>query len=363
MKKIVSIILLTGALNAFAEDMQIRINPEQIDNLAVKTGSIFPSQQIPLLSAPAEVVVPANREILLSAPQPGLLSQLNANIGDKVQKGQIVAEINSPELVGLQQQFLTARSELKLAALEQSRDKKLLQEGVIAQRRWQQTEALYSSKAAIANEARQLLNIAGMAAADIDALAKSHRLSIRLSVRSPISGIILERKATVGSRLDMQAPLYRIADLTELWLAINIPQERLNDIRIGDWVQIPGHDARANINLLGQSVDPINQTVLARAVVQGQAKDLRVGQHMNVQIMKTNTEPAFKVPNTAIAQNAGHSYIFVKNNEGFMVTEVSVIGRQGQDSLISGPLRGDEQIATEGAVALKANWLGLGGDD
>lgn len=363
MKKIILSIILTGSLNVFAQDMQLHIAPEQIDNLAIKIGPMLPSQQIPLLSAPAEVVVPADREILLSTPQPGLLSQLLVNIGDKVAKGQVVAQVHSPELVSLQQQFLTTRNQLNLARLEQNRDKKLLQEGVIAQRRWQETKAMYSSKAAIADEAKQLLHIAGMSGAEIDTLAKTHQLNISLKVRSPIDGVVLERLATLGTRLDMQAPLYRIADLSELWLQINIPQERLLHIRIGDRVTIPGFTSLAEISLLGQSVDPNNQTVLARAIIKGDTENLRVGQHLNVQVMQTSAAMGFRVPNTAIAQNAGHSYVFVRNADGFAVTEVSVVGKQAQDSLITGALTADQQIALEGSVALKANWLGMGGDE
>lgn len=363
MRKHLISILLCAALNVQAEDMQVRLTSEQIDNLAIKTGTLVPSQQIPLLSAPARVVVPADHEILLSAPQPGLLTQLTGNIGDKVAKGQVLAQIHSPELVTLQQQFLTARSELNLAGFSQSRDKKLLQEGVIAERRWQETQALYSSKAAIAHEAKQLLNIAGMSAGEIDALAKTHQLSTTLNVRSPINGVILERLATLGSRLDMQAPLYRIADLSELWLEINIPQERLLSLHVGDGVHIPATDIEAQISLLGQSVDQSNQTILARAVILGKANNLRVGQQMNVQVMQTSPQSSFRVPNSAIAQNAGHSYVFVRNKDGFVVTEVQVVGKVEQDSLISGDLNGNQQIAVEGAVALKANWLGLGGDE
>lgn len=363
MRKQVISILLCAACNVQAEDMQVRLSSEQIDNLAIKTGALVPSQQIPLLSAPARVVVPADHEILLSAPQSGLLTQLTGNIGDKVAKGQVLAQIHSPELVTLQQQFLTARSELHLAGFNQSRDRKLWQEGVIAERRWQETQALYSSKVALAHEAEQLLIIAGMSADEINALAKSHRLSTTLNVRSPIDGVILERLATLGSRLDRQTPLYRIADLSELWLEINIPQERLLSLHVGDEVYIPATGSKAEISLLGQSVDQSNQTILARAVIRDESHNLRVGQQMTVQIMQTGLRPSFRVPNSAIAQNAGHSYVFVRNQDGFMVTEVQVIGKMEQDSLISGDLNGNQQIAVEGAVALKANWLGLGGDE
>ncbi len=363
MKKILFALLFSSTSPIFANDLQVRITAEQINNLSIKVATVTPSQQIPLLSAPATVVVPANKEILLSTTQSGLLSQLQANIGDKVQKGQVLAQIHSPELVALQQQFLTAASELHLAGLEKQRDQKLLHEGVIAERRWQETQSLHSSKATVADEARQLLLMAGMSATEIDSLAKTHKLSSLLTVRAPMSGVILERLATLGARLDIQSPLYRIADLSELWLEINVPQERLQQIRLGDTVQIADTPIQAKISLLGQSVNPDNQTVLARAVIQGNSRQLRVGQHLNVSLMQDIQQTGFKVPNAAIAQNAGHHYVFVRNADGFAVTEVTVVGKQDQDSVVYGSIGQQAEIAVQGAVALKATWLGLGGSE
>jgi len=363
MRRLIFGLLLTQALSVFAQDTQIKITQQQIDNLDIKVAQLTASQQIPLFYAPGKVVVPADREVLISSSQPGLVTQLPVNIGDKVHKGQLLAQLNSPELVGLQQAFLTAASELNLSGQERSRDQKLLQEGVIAQRRWQETQMLYSSKSAKADEARQLLLLAGMSAAEIKSLGQNHKLDNRLTIRAPIDGVVLERLTNLGARLDMQAPLYRIADLSELWLEINIPQERLSGIRLGDSVRLKGSEITAKISLLGQSVDRDNQTVLARAVIDGKAEGLRVGQNVNAQIMQNSFETGFLVPNTAIAQNEGRAYVFVRNQDGFAVTEVTVTGKQDANSLISGPLSGNEQIAIKGAVALKANWLGLGGGE
>ncbi len=363
MKKTLFSLLLASALNVNAEDMQIHMTQEQIDNLAIKVGPLLASQQVPLLYAPARVVVPANRELLISSPQPGLLVQLNVNIGDKVEKGLVLAKINSPELVALQQQFLTAGSEQHLSAKEYQRDKSLLQEGVIAERRWQETQALHTSKSAKTDEAKQMLNMAGMSASEISSLVKTRQLNSQLNVRAPISGVVLERMATVGARLDMQAPLYRVADLSELWLEINIPQQRLESLRIGDRIEGEDLAVAGKITLLGQSVNPENQTVTVRAVVDAKSAVLRVGQNLNVRILQDSRIPGFSVPNSAIAQNAGHAYVFVRNADGFAVTEVQVLGKHDEESLISATLNGGEHIAVQGSVALKANWLGLGGGE
>lgn len=352
---------LAGAVSA--QDAQIRISQQQIDNLDIKTAALVPSSTVPLFYAPGKVVTPADREILVSSSQPGLVTRLAANVGDTVHKGQTLAQLRSPELVGLQQAFLTAASELHLAGLERNRDQKLLQEGVIAERRWQETQTQHSGKAARADEARQLLLLAGMSPADIQTLAQTRKLGDSLQIRSPIDGVVLERMVNLGARLDIQAPLYRVADLAELWLEISIPQERLSTVKVGDRVRLESGDISATISLLGQSVNVDNQTVLARAVVDGRPQGLRVGQNVNVQILQHGVPGGFSVPNSALSQNEGRSYVFVRNAEGFAVVEVAVNGKQGSESLISGALTGNEHIAVKGAVALKANWLGLGSDE
>jgi membrane fusion protein, heavy metal efflux system len=363
MSKLLFCLLLVITMPVCAEHPQIQISQQQIDNLGIKLGAIVAGQQVPMLYAPARVVVPSYHEQMVNVPQPGFLTQLHANIGDNVKKGQLLAQLHSPELIALQQQFLTAQSELHLAGLERNRDQKLLQAGVVAERRWQQTQAIHSSKAAIADEAKQLLAMAGMSASEIAQLVKSHQLSGQIQIRSPIDGVVLERMATLGSRLDLLAPLYRIADLSELWLEINVPQEKMPAVRIGNQVKTDNEAITGKITLLGQSVDEDTQTILARATLSGKTDQLRVGQNLTIQIMLHSEQTAFKVPNTAIAQQNGLYFVFVRNPAGFAVKEVHILGKQSNESLITGPLRGEEQIALQGSVALKANWLGLSGDE
>jgi cobalt-zinc-cadmium efflux system membrane fusion protein len=355
-------------ISATAAENSIVIDAEHLKNLGIVLGKPEPARQIPLLTAPAKVVVPPSHEYLISSSQPGLITQLNASIGDAVKKGQVLAELNSPDLLTLQREYLKAESALQLGSLSWKRDKKLFEEGVIPERRWQETSSQYRAFASEASEHRQLLEIAGMTDAEIKQLKSSHRLSSRLKVLSPITGTVMERMGVSGSRVDMLAPLYRIADLTELWLEINIPQERAADVKLGDGVQLENIDwqdgpALAKISQISQNVNPESQTVLARAVIKDKPSPIRPGQRVNIRIIQTVEKPAYRVPNTSLAQHEGKAYLFIRRQSGFDVAPVAVIGKQGESSIIEGNLTGDEEIAIKGAVALKANWLGLGSDE
>lgn len=357
------LLLSLSAFTAHAVDNSVRISQENIDKLGIQLGKPEPVKQFPLLTAPATVVVPPSQEYTVSTSQAGFIEKMNAGLGDKIAKGQVLAQINSPDFVTLQRDYLKAASAMELATAVYQRDKKLLQEGVISDRRWQETSTEYRSAVSEADEHRQLLEIAGMTPADVAQFNKTHKLSRELNIRSPIAGVVMERMAAVGTHIDMMAPLYRIANLDELWLEIAIPQERAASIKIGDKVQAENSDANAKIALLGQSVNPENQTILARAIVQTHAESLRAGQRLNTRIIQAIAKAAFKVPNTAIAQNEGKAFVFVRTQQGFSVVPVEVIGKQDNDSVVSGELADGEDIAVKGAVALKANWLGLGSEE
>ena len=352
-------------------DNAIHISQDYFNNLGVILGKPAPAKQIPILTAPAKVVIPPTQEYIVSASQAGLITKLNAALGDKVKKGDVLAQLNSPDLLSMQRLYLKAVSEMQLGSFTYQRDKKLAEEGVIAERRWQETSSQYNAFVSEVNEHKQLLEIAGMTDGEINRLSKTRQLSSQLNVHAPITGVVMDRMAVAGERMDILAPLYRIANLDELWLEINIPPEHVGSIKIGDQVLVENSPVSAEITLLGQSVNPENQTLLARAVIvprpelgneqRGNRQPaLRAGQSINTRIIQASETAAFKVPNTAIAQNEGKYFIFIRNTDGFSVSPITVIGKQGEESIISGELAGDEDIAVKGAVALKAIWLGLG---
>lgn len=355
--------LVSTNLAADESDNKINLSKVQLYNLGIKLGTLKKVESVPLLNAPATVTIPPDQEYVVSTSQAGLVSQVHKTVGDRVSKGQLIAQIKSPELLALQQQYLRAVSERQLTLASYQRDKKLLNEGIIAKKRFQQSRSRHNAANVEVNAATQLLKIAGMSKSDINRLARKQKLSSELNIYAPITGVVLERMAVAGERLDMLAPLYRIANLEQLWLEISIPQEQVGMVRVGDKVAVDNTDIVASINLLTENVNAKNQSVLARAIIRHDKPGLRVGQNVNVQIEHGSKQVAYVIPNSAIAQSGGQTYIFLRIESGFLVKEINVIGRQDDNSVISGDLDGTEEVAIRGAVALKANWLGLGSDE
>ncbi|MDF1582527.1 MAG: efflux RND transporter periplasmic adaptor subunit [Methyloprofundus sp.] len=362
MREFIVLVICFFSTSLFATQ-QIKISEAQIYNLGIKLDKLQTIQSVPLLDAPAKVSIPPVNEYFVSTSYAGLVSQINASVGDEVAKGQVLATVKSAELLTLQQHHLSSINDLQLAKADYVRDQQLYKEGVIADRRWLQTKTRYNVFMAHFNETRQLLEISGMSEKDINALEKTRKLSSQLNVVAPISGIILERNIMAGERVDALAPLFRVANLDTLWLDISVPQQHISQVRLGDRVVIDGLGATACIFLLGRHIDEQNQTVLVRAEITDTQGNVRLGQTVNVKISQNSAAPLFKVPNAALAQSSGITYLFIRTKEGFTAQPVQVIGREATESIISGDLSASSEIASKGAVALKATMLGLGGDE
>ncbi len=358
MKKIIfALSLFTVAHPAFtaAQTQQtIQLSAQNSESLGIVQGKLIRATQIPVLYAPAKVLIPNNNEYVVSASQAGIIHQLKAATGDVVKKGDILAQIDSPNLLSLQSNYLKATSALQLANSAYQRDTSLAQDGIIAKRRVQETQSQFNAAEIDMKEAKRLLEMAG---------GNTHspeKLNSNLTLRSPISGVVIERMAVVGARIDMLTPLYRVANLQTLWLEIAIPQEDIAQISVGDQVSIDNTPFTAEISLLGQSVNIEDQTILARAIVKNVQGEIRAGQKLNVQIKKLSKQIAFRIPNSGVAQHDGKAFIFIRNDTGFTITPVTIISKQDEETIISGPLKGDEIIALKGTAVLKANWLGVG---
>jgi membrane fusion protein, heavy metal efflux system len=369
MKQLKKLLLLTmlglSAISpiAWAESDFIKLSQQQIDNLGIKIGKLETASHVPLFTAPAKVVVPPTHDFIVSTSQAGLVVKMNASVGDKVTKGEVLGLINSPDLLTLQGNYLKAVGALKLATATYNRDKTLRKEGVISGRSEQEAFSLYNAALIEANEAKQLLQIAGMSASEFKQLDNTGRLASQISIRSPITGRVIERMAVTGTHVDPMSPLYRVANLDELWLEINIPQDYIDDVKIGDKVQVENALAEAEIKALGQSVNPENQTILARAVIRDNPSSVRVGQKVTIQHMQASDAVTYKLPDVAIAHNGGKTYVFIREKDGFKVGQVTILGKQADGSVITGNFSGNEDIAINNASALKATMLGLGSSE
>ena len=313
---------------------------------------------------PGQVAVPNAQLRVVSAPQAGVIESLLAAEGERVAAGAELARLSSPELLAVQGDYLETLTRLELADSELERDRMLHAEGIIAERRLIETRARHKELATLADQHRQRLELAGLDAAAIEALAAGRRLSPVLVVRAPIGGVVLEQLAATGQSVAAAAPLYRLAELDTLWVEVHVPVESLAGIAPGSGVLVPDLGVEGRVITVGRMVHGEDQGVLVRAEVREGAGRLRPGQFVQVQLAEgADGQDGWRVPAAALMRNAGQAYVFVARPGGFEPLGVRVLAEEEQGAVVDGAIDAGVRLAVSGVAALKAAWLAAQGGE
>lgn len=349
-------------LASVAHAEHIPLEPQQIDALGIRWSPAQPAGDTREPALPTRVTIPPAQIQVVSAPQTGLVEQLSAAVGDHVSAGQVIAYLQSPQLLTQQREYLQTLTQLRLARSDLQRDETLFKEGVIAERRLLEKRSAHSELLALRDQQRQSLALAGMNKQALAKLESSRELSSQLCVCAPIDGVIMERYATAGERVEHIAPLYRIANLDTLWVEIRTPLSLLDGVSEGATVVTDDGNVSGRVILVGHEVDPANQTVLLRAEVTTGIDRLRPGQFLEMRL-SASVADGVSVPAEAVVRDGQGSFVFLRTADGFDVEKISILNQSGGRALVSGNIKAGDPVAVSGMSSLKAAWQGIGGGE
>ena len=338
------------------------LSPAQLKQMQVQWGHLQAQQEGLSASYPAEVVLPPTQTRVVTAPQGGLITRLSVSVGDSVKQGQVIGQLSSPDLVALQSNYLQSDTQARLHEQALKRDQELFKDGIIAQRRMQETQSAYETSQALMHERKQTLKLAGMSDSQIQQLSQKRSMQNGMAIIAPISGQIMEQQQQVGARVDMAMPIYTISNPNPLWLMIQVPIAQAQQLRPGTLVRLPKHNLTAKVDTVLRQLNKNNQTTQVRATISQGAEQLSVGQVVDVALVEQTAPGSFAVPRSAVARQGEQAVIFVQQAKGIAVTPVKVMLEQDQQLTVQADLRGNETIAVQGVAALKGHWLGLGGE-
>lgn len=358
---LVVVLTLGSTAGAAERQAEFSVSDKQMKTLAIRVMPLQHQAAPVVLSLPAQVVVPPNREQIVSAPLAGLAVQLFVQQNQAVKRGAPLLRLVSPELGQLQLQLMQTATRATLARQAAQRERALFDEGIIAKRRVQETQAALQESEAALRQARAALRLAGMSTAAINRVAAG-KLEDSLTLRAAQAGTVTGIDVKPGQRVEASAALLRLAQTDILWLDIQAPVAAAN-WQPGTRLKIRGRDSAARIVSVGSSVSAGSQTVALRAVLETGANGLRAGEYVSVELPSAATSAGWDVPLSALAHDGKQAYVFVRSPGGFVARPVRITASAGQRVRIQGALKAGENIAVSGVVALKGAWLGEKGGD
>jgi cobalt-zinc-cadmium efflux system membrane fusion protein len=292
----------------------------------------------------------------LAPPVAGRVVRLLAALGDRVNAGDALAEITSPDFG--QAQADAARAATDLASAERTRERaaRLLARGAIPRKDFEAAEFdLARARADAARTAERLKRWGGDASAG-SAPDQLYRL------RAPLGGTVVERNVNPGQevRPDAAAPLFVVSDPTRLWVYLDVTERDVASVAKGDRLSIaapayPGRRFPGRLDVVGDALDPATRTIKARGSVENRERLLKAEMYVTVGDDRGESRPAPVVPLRSVLTEGASRYCFVEEAPGrFRRTPVDVgVERNGKVTVLSG-LAEDARVVTDGSLFLAA---------
>ena len=335
MKTIFRTIMIAGAVVAAAgcgnsgnKEAQQTTTEVVIENPVVSVEQVHVREvpQIATYTSTVQAYVKNN-----IAPQmTGRITKINAEIGDFVKKGQILAEIDKAQL-------LQAQLQLQNKEVELQRLKSLYEAGGLSKSDLDAIELAYN-----------------VAKTQVDNLMENTIL------RSPIDGVVTARNYDAGDLYGMSAPIYTVEQIVPVKLLVGISESDYTKVKKGDAIEItadaiPGKVFYGKVEKIYPTIDPATRTFTVEVVVDNKYKTLRPGMFARVAV-NFGSNNNVVVPDVAVVkqQGSGERFIYVLNEDGTVTYQKVVLGRRmGAEYEVLEGLKDGARIVTGGQIRLK----------
>jgi membrane fusion protein, heavy metal efflux system len=302
-----------------------------------------------------------DQSLQVFTPYPGRITRLWAKAGDDVKKGQVLFEIDSPDLTTAEGTLIQAAAQLELTGKALRRAQALLAAKGAAQKDVEQAVSDYKTAEGNYQAARTAVRIFGKTEAEINQLIATHRIDPLMPVPSPIDGRVTARNAAIGLYVqpgNTPAP-YTVSDISTMWMLASVPEADIPLLRLGEDVEIhvaayPGRIFKGKITNIGAALDPNTHRIQVRSHVKDPQHELRAQMFATFVIRTGNAMWSPAVAEGGVVREGDGTMTVWVTADGHRFTQRTVkIGllQDGFWQVLEG-LKPGERVATDGALFL-----------
>lgn len=235
------------------------------------------------------ITVPPQRQATVTLTMGGSIHSTNLLPGSYVRQGEVIATLENPEFIQLQQTYLESAAQAEYLEKEYNRQKMLSEQEAASQKRFQQSKADYFSMKSRMEAAAAQLKLLQV---DVDRL---HEQGIQpyLEVKAPLDGYVTSMKVNLGTYLNAGEPICDIINKGETLLELTAYEKDLDYLQLGSSVefQVNGMGTQtfeATVITIGQEVDDVNRSLQVYARVKDQNSRFRPGMYVSAKIRKND---------------------------------------------------------------------------
>ncbi len=339
------------------------LTAEQYKLAGIQLGGIEQKDLGNMIKLNGLINVPPQNFVSISATMGGYIKSTSLLQGSPVKKGQVLAIIENPEFIELQQNYLESKSQYEFAETEYNRQKELFAQSVASAKTFQQALSNYKGLKAKVNALEQKLALIGIEASAL----KEDKIMRALPLISPISGYVKAVNVNIGKYVEPTDVIFEIINNEKLTLELTMFEKDIDKIKEGQQITFEstgnaGKNYTATVYRVGKAINE-DKTVKVYATVNDNDKALMSGMYVTA-VVETGNSTVEALPNEAVVAFDDKSYIFIskgKRNEkdkvvdDFMMVEVKVgkcAGGYTEVILPAGFDKNLKNIVLKGAYAL-----------
>jgi cobalt-zinc-cadmium efflux system membrane fusion protein len=352
-------------LAAQLQETDLTLPAEDLDRLHLKFAKVTEAAVSVEVRVPGTVQPNAYRQVHVTPLAGGVVTQVAAELGQSVKRGEALAQLFSRDLAEAQTAYVSFNAELEAEHKKLVRTQELMRLGAASRQEMEEIEANHQVHAAHVEEARQRLLLLGLDERQVGDVAAGRQASTTIAIPAPLDGVITSRNVNLGQVVTSGQDLLTITDLSSVWIEANLLENDFGAVHVGSQATTTtpayvGREYRGVVSYIDPQVDPQTRTAKVRVVLDNPGFMLRLGMYMDV--LFTNPAGAMVpvVPKQAIQSIGSTNVVFlpVEGDPGHFLQRTVKIGDVTSSGLhVLAGLKSGEMVVTDGSFLLRSEAL------
>ena len=323
-----------GAAAAGDVTQPVMLSPDQARRIGVTYVDATLSPLATEVRTVAQVTYDETRVKAISPKLEGWVDQLYVNYtGQPIRAGEPLLAIYSPMLVAAQQELLLAGQ---------------LEKDVVSG-----TPDARTGATDLRAAARRRLLYWDISVADVDRIERTGEVTKTVVLRAPVSGVVLEKNVLAGQRIMAGDALYKVADLSVVWVEGEVFERDLASVHVGQQVQaefqaLPGATRSGRISYIYPTISPDTRTARVRVEMTNRDLALKPGMYATIRINGEHGDVVLNVPRSAVLSTGKRDVVFVRRADGMLeAREVQIgVANDARVQILRGLSAGETVVAS-----------------
>ncbi len=314
----------------------VTINPVVVQNIGVRTTAVKHKNLSRTIRTVGRIAFDEKRVARLHPKYDGWVEQMFVDqTGDRVQKGTMLMSIYSPQLVATQQEYLLALTNAEMLKNSEFKD-------------------VRDGAASLLQSSLERLLLLDVPQHQIEQLNRERKVMKGLHIHSPFDGVVMNIGARDGQRITAGTELYKIADLSRVWVIVDLYEDDMPWVKAGDTAKmtvagIPGQEFVGKVSFIYPYLEAETRTVKMRLEFENPKLELKPEMFANVTVQAGKQVDALVIPSEAVVRTGEQNQVFIQRDTGKYEPRRVTLGvdSEGFVQVVQG-LKAGEVVVTSG---------------